>query len=71
MANVKYLSRQTEQKLFGSHLLMQGHEKGYQHFKCTHFTSIEKQVLTTYINLSQFCLLETTPVLALNVLAKD
>ena len=38
-------------------------------FKHIYFTSIEKQVLTTYTNLSRFCFLGTTPVLALNVWA--
>ena len=32
-----------------------------------YFTSIEKQVLTTYANLSRFCFQGTTPVLELNV----
>ena len=32
---------------------------------------IEKQVLTTYINLSQFSFLATTPVLAQNVRANE
>ena len=36
-------------------------------FKHIYFTSIEKQVLTTYTNLSLFCFLGTTPVLAPNV----
>ena len=31
------------------------------------FTSTEKRILTTYINLSRFCFLGTTPVLAPNV----
>ena len=35
------------------------------------FTSIEKQVLTTYTNLSPFCSLGTTPVLAPNVCANE
>ena len=34
-----------------------------------YFTSIEKQVLTTYTNLFRFCFLGTTPVLAPNVWA--
>ena len=38
-------------------------------FKYIYFTSIEKQVLTTYTNLSRFCFLGTTPVLAPNVWA--
>ena len=38
--------------------------KGFKH---TYFTSIEKQVLTTYANLSQFCVLGTIPVLEPNV----
>ena len=33
-------------------------------FKRIYFTSIEKQVLTIYTNLSRFCFLGTTPVLA-------
>ena len=32
---------------------------------------IEKQVLSTYTNLSRFCFLGTTPVLALNVWANE
>ena len=40
-------------------------------FKHNYFTSIEKQVLTTYTNLSQFCFLGTTPVLAPNVWANE
>ena len=41
-------------------------------FKHIYFTSIEeKQVLTTYTNLSRFCFLGTTPVLAPNVWAND
>ena len=36
-------------------------------FKHIYFTSIEKQVLTTYTNPSRFCFLGTTPVLAPNV----
>ena len=40
-------------------------------FKPIYFTSIEKQVLTTYTNLSRFCFLGTTPVLARNVWANE
>ena len=40
-------------------------------FKQIYFTSIEKQVLTTYTNLSRFCFLGTTPVLAPNVWANE
>ena len=40
-------------------------------FKHIYFTSIEKQVLTTYFNLSRFCFLGTTPVLAPNVWANE
>ena len=40
-------------------------------FKHIYFTSIEKQVLTTYTNLSRFCFLGTTPVLAPNVWANE
>ena len=40
-------------------------------FKHTYFSSIEKQVLTTYTNLSRFCFLGTTPVLAPNVWANE
>ena len=36
-----------------------------------YFTSIEKQVLTAYSNLSRFCFLGTTPVLAPNVWAYE
>ena len=36
-----------------------------------YFTSIEKQVLTTYTNLSQLCFLGTKPVLAPNVWANE
>ena len=39
--------------------------------KHIYFTSIEKQVLTTYTNLSRFCFLGTTPVLAPNVWANE
>ena len=44
-----------------------------RHFKFKHiyFTSIEKQVLTTYTNLSRFCFLGSTPVLAPNVWADE
>ena len=38
-------------------------------FKQIYLTSIEKQVLKTYINLSRFCFLGTTLVLAQNVWA--
>ena len=38
-------------------------------FKHIYFTLIEKQVLTTYTNLSRFCFLGTTPVLAPNMWA--
>ena len=40
-------------------------------YKFTHiyFTSIEKQVLKTYANLSLFCFLGTTPVLVPNLWA--
>ena len=42
-------------------------------FKFNHiyFTSIEKQVLTTYTNLSRLCFLGTSPVLTLNVWANE
>ena len=40
-------------------------------FKHIYFTSIEKQVLTTYTNLSGFCFLGTAPVLAPNVWANE
>ena len=40
-------------------------------FKHIYFTSIEKQVITAYTNLSQFCFLGTTPVLAPNVWANE
>ena len=36
-----------------------------------YFTSIEKQVFTTYTNLSRFCFLGTTPVFAPNVWANE
>ena len=36
-----------------------------------YFTSIEKQVFTTYTNLSRFCFLGTTPVLTPNVWANE
>ena len=39
--------------------------------KNIYFTWIEKQVLTTYTNLSRFCFLGTTPVLAPNVWANE
>ena len=39
--------------------------------KDNYFTSIEKQVLTTYTNLSRFCSLGTTPVLAPNMWANE
>ena len=42
-----------------------------QEMRHIYFTSIEKQVLTTYTNFSRFCFLGTTPVLASNVWAKD
>ena len=38
-------------------------------FKYIYFTLIQKQVLTTYANLSRFCFLGTTSVLAPNVWA--
>ena len=38
-------------------------------FKHNFFTSIEKQVFTTYTNFSRFCFLGTTPVLAPNLWA--
>ena len=44
--------------------------KGWK-LKHVYFTSIEKQVLTIYTNLSRFCLLGTTPTLAPNVLANE
>ena len=40
-------------------------------FKHIYFTSTEKQVLTTYTDLSRFCFLGTTPVLAPNVWANE
>ena len=40
-------------------------------FKHIYFTSIEKQVLTTYTNLSRFCFLGTTPVLTSKVWANE
>ena len=40
-------------------------------FKHIYFTSTEKQVLTTFTNLSRFCFLGTTPVLAPNVWANE
>ena len=40
-------------------------------FKHIYLKSIEKQVLTTDTNLSQFCFLGTTPVLAPNVWANE
>ena len=40
-------------------------------FKHIYFTSIEKQVLTTYANLSRFFFLGTTPVPAPNVWANE
>ena len=40
-------------------------------FKHIYFKLIEKQVLTTYSNLSRFCFLGTTPVLAPNVWANE
>ena len=44
----------------------------YNEFKFKHiYSSIEKQVLTTYTNLSRFCFLGTTPVLELNVWANE
>ena len=42
-----------------------------ERFYCIYFTSIEKQVLTTYTNLSQFCYLGTTPVLTPNMWASE
>ena len=45
--------------------------KDYVKFKHIYFTSIEKQVLTTSTNLSRFCFLGTTPVLAPNVWANE
>ena len=41
------------------------------YFKHIYFTSIEKQVLTTYTNTSRFSSLGTTPVLAPNVWANE
>ena len=38
-------------------------------FNHIYFTSIEKQILTPYTNLSRFCFLGTTPVLVPNVWA--
>ena len=43
----------------------------YCEFKYIYFTSIEKQVLTNYTNLSRFCFLGTTPVLVPNVWANE
>ena len=40
-------------------------------FKHVYFTSIEKKVRTTYTNLSRFCFLGTTPVLAPNMWANE
>ena len=40
-------------------------------FEHIYFTSIQKQILTTYTNLSRFCFLGTTQVLAPNVCAKE
>ena len=40
-------------------------------FKHLYFTSIEKQVLATYTNLSRFCFLGTTPVIAPNAWANE
>ena len=40
-------------------------------FKHIYFTSIEKQVLTTFTNLFRFCFLGTTPVLAPNAWANE
>ena len=40
-------------------------------FVFIYFTLIEKQILTTYANLSRFCFLETTPVPAPNVWANE
>ena len=40
-------------------------------FKHTCFTSIKKQVLTSYTNLSRFCFLGTTPDLEPNVRANE
>ena len=46
--------------------------KGWFKFKHIYFTSIEKQVLTNYTNLSQFCFLSTyIPVLAQKVWASE
>ena len=45
--------------------------KGLVKLKHIYFTSIEKQVHTTYNNLSRFCFLGTTPVLAPNVWANE
>ena len=40
-------------------------------FKHIHFTSIEKQVLTIYTNLSRFCFLGFKPVLTPNMWANE
>ena len=45
--------------------------KSFLQFKLIYFTSIQKQVLTTYTNLSRFCFLGTTPVLAPKVWANE
>ena len=45
--------------------------KKLKKFKHIYFTSIEKQILTTYTNLSRFCFLEITPVIAPNVSANE
>ena len=50
---------------------MKGTEKFEFKFKHIYFTSIKKQVLITYTNLSRFCFLGTTPVLAPNVWANE
>ena len=40
-------------------------------FKHIYFTSIEKQIFTTYTNLSRFCILGTTPALMPDVWANE
>ena len=45
--------------------------KFYLSLKHIYFTSIDKKVLTTYTNLSRFCFLGTTPVLASNLWANE
>ena len=55
-------------KLDWSQILMFRKEFKFKHI---YFTLIEKQVLTTYANLSRFCFLGTTPLLAPNVWANE